>query len=338
MKYIFGIAVCFVLAMFAHIGASYIGGPYMLYALVMGVLVQRLCFKPPYKAGIEFSAKMLLCIGVALLGTRITFTEMSSLGMAVVWATAGAVIATLVFGVLMGCLLGVGMRMGVLTGGSTAICGASAAMAIASVFPEDKKLAQQTLFTVVGVNVLSTIAMVVYPLIAIALDYNALQSGVFLGASIHDVAQVVGAGFSMSTDVGNIATITKLLRVAMLLPVVFTLGALVYWLWRQAHKNKHCSHVKAPFPWFLIGFLAVVGLNSFGLLSFQLMPPLNMPVSAMLATISKWLLTMAVVALGMKTSFGGIVSVGGRAMVLLILEMIFIAVLSLWIASYVIGG
>lgn len=338
MKYIYGIVVCFVLATIAQMVAKYIGGPYMLYALGVGIVVRRVCFMPPYKAGIDFTGKKVLRWGVALLGARITFTEISSLGLDVVLWIIAMVGATLVFGAVMGRVLGVGTRMGVLTGGSTAICGASAAMAIASVFPPSQKLEQQTLFTVVGVNVLSTIAMVLYPLLAVGMGYNMVQSGIFLGASIHDVAQVVGAGFSMSLDTGSIAVITKLLRVGILLPIVFILGAIVYWVSRRGYGQSGDVHVNAPFPWFLIGFLVLVAMNSLGVLAFQvpfqILWGVDMSVAHIVAIVSKWFLTMAVIALGMKTSFMGIVSVGGRAMVLLILEMMFIAVLSLAIASY----
>ena len=195
----------------------------------------------------------------------------------------------------------------------------------------NKKLEQQTLFTVVGVNVLSTVAMVLYPLLALWLGYNTLQSGVFLGGSIHDVAQVVGAGFSMSDTVGNIATITKLLRVAMLLPMVFGLAFVIYWLSKQG-KMMAGGEAQAPFPFFLLVFLILIGLNSFGFLSLGV--GANMDISAVLAKISKGLLTMAVIALGMKTSVRELMSVGHKAIILLVLEMIFITIAVMGISSY----
>ena len=329
--FISGIIICFLLAICAYVLSAYVGGPYMLYALALGMLSSSFLYKLPHSVGIDYTGKKLLRVGVALLGARITFAEVSSLGFDVVFAICVSVIATMIFGAIAGKILRVGVRMGVLTGGSTAICGASAAMAVSSVLPHDKKLEQQTLFTVVGVNVLSTVAMVLYPLLALWLGYNTLQSGVFLGGSIHDVAQVVGAGFSMSDTVGNIATITKLLRVAMLLPMVFGLAFVIYWLSKQG-KMMAGGEAQAPFPFFLLVFLILIGLNSFGFLSLGV--GANMDISAVLAKISKGLLTMAVIALGMKTSVRELMSVGHKAMILLVLEMIFITIAVMGISSY----
>ena len=305
----------------------------MVYALVIGMAVRNYIYTPVYKGGVDYTAKKLLRIGVALLGARITFDEITALGGSAVIAIVGSVIATIIFGAIAGRLLGVGTRMGVLTGGSTAICGASAAMAVSSVLPQDKKLEQQTLFTVVGVNALSTIAMVLYPIFCVWLGWDAIQSGVFLGGSIHDVAQVVGAGLVMSEEVVNIATVTKLLRVATLLPIVFALSLIVYWLHKQ-NKIGDGGEMNAPFPMFLLGFLALVGANSFGLMNFPL-PVIDMALADSLGKVSKFILTMAIVALGMKTSLGDLASVGKRSVILLVLEMIFIAVLLLAIVLYI---
>ena len=325
--------VCWGLAVGAHMLSAYVGGPYMLYALALGMGLGRVLYTSPFASGIGYTAKKLLRIGVALLGAQITFDEIASLGFDVVWALCGAVIATIIFGIFAGRILGVGIRMGVLTGGAIAICGASAAMAVSSVLPQDKKLQQQTLFTVVGVNVLSSIAMVLYPFIALGLGYNAMQSGVFLGGSIHDVAQVIGAGFSISDRVGNLATISKLLRVAMLLPIVFCLGFIVYWLSRRGNIHGGGT-IDTPFPFFLLGFLGLVALNSMDVLSIVL--PMDISLSQAFANISKWILTMAVIALGMQTSVKEILLIGHKAIILMVLETIFIAVLVLGIVSYMI--
>ena len=109
---------------------------------------------------------------------------------------------------------------GLLTGGATAICGASAALALAAALPAHPGKERATLFTVIGVSALSTRAMIAYPMIVHALDLGPQAAGVFLGATIHDVAQVVGAGYGMSQETGDTATVVKLMRVAMLLPVI----------------------------------------------------------------------------------------------------------------------
>jgi Conserved hypothetical protein 698 len=107
-----------------------------------------------------------------------------------------------------------------LSGGATAICGASAALAIAAALPNHPQKERAILFTVFGISALSSFAMIAYPMLAHAVGLDARQAGVFLGATIHDVAQVVGAGYSISPETGDVATFVKLLRVATLMPVI----------------------------------------------------------------------------------------------------------------------
>ena len=135
--FISGIIICFLLAICAYVLSAYLGGPYMLYALALGMLSSSFLYKTPHSVGIDYTGKKLLRVGVALLGARITFAEVFSLGFDVVFAICVSVIATMIFGAIAGKILRVGVRMGVLTGGSTAICGASAAMAVSSVLPHE---------------------------------------------------------------------------------------------------------------------------------------------------------------------------------------------------------
>ena len=116
--------------------------------------------------------------------------------------------------------MGFNKFFGFLSGGAVGICGASAAMAISAVLPAHPLRERATLFTVICVSVFSTLAMIAYPLIAKAIGLNHVDAGIFLGATIHDVAQVVGAGYAMSTATGDVAVVVKLLRVGMLLPVI----------------------------------------------------------------------------------------------------------------------
>ncbi len=176
--------------------------------------------------GIQFSASTLLRIGVALLGVRITLAQITALGAWPIAMVVASVALTIGFGIVLARALGYRNRFGVLTGGAVAICGASAAMAIAAVMPahaDDKVKERATIFTVIGVSTLSTLAMVLYPMIVGLLGLGSEHAGIFLGGTIHDVAQVVGAGYSMGKDTGDVATIVKLLRVAMLLPVILVI-------------------------------------------------------------------------------------------------------------------
>jgi uncharacterized integral membrane protein (TIGR00698 family) len=169
----------------------------MLFALLLGMAMNFLSTEGACVQGIQFSASTLLRIGVALLGVRITFAQITALGVVPIAMVVLSVALTIGFGILLARLLGYRNRFGVLTGGAVAICGASAAMAIAAVMPAsagDNVKERATIFTVIGVSTLSTVAMVLYPIVVTALGLGHEQAGVFLGGTIHDVAQVVGAG------------------------------------------------------------------------------------------------------------------------------------------------
>ncbi len=196
-----------------------------------------------------------------------------------------AVVSTIALGALVAQKLGLGRSFGVLSGGAVGICGASAALAIASVLPRTPESERDTILTVVTVTLLSTIAMIVYPLFVTALGFDHIHAGIFLGGTIHDVAQVVGAGYSISPEPGDVATYVKLVRVSMLLPVVFSIAFVVG---RRAKSGR--SGAKVNLPLFLVGFAALVALNSFGLLP---------KVATDLANdVSRWSLVTAIAALG----------------------------------------
>src|SRR5262249_44114875 len=155
---------------------------------------------------------------------------------------------------------------------------------------------------------------ITYPMIAGALGLDHVRAGIFLGGTIHDVAQVVGAGYTISQRTGDIATYVKLLRVTLLLPVVFTIA---FASRRKASADQPTA--KAPTPWFLFGFAALVVLNSFGLTA--------KPMAEAADNTSRAFLVAAIAALGMKTSFGDLVKVGWRPVALMVLETVWVGVL-----------
>jgi uncharacterized integral membrane protein (TIGR00698 family) len=230
-----------------------------------------------------------------------------------------SVALTIGFGIALARVMGYRNRFGVLTGGAVAICGASAAMAIAAVMPahaQDNVKERATIFTVIGVSTLSTIAMVVYPVVVAWLGYGHEHAGVFLGGTIHDVAQVIGAGYGMSKDTGDVATIVKLLRVAMLLPVILVI-TLSY---RKLHVVQPAGAKKPPLlPWFVVVFALLVGINSAGWIPAALQHALQ--------TLSTWLLVIAMAAIGMKSHMKEFANVGVKPILLMVSETVFLAIL-----------
>jgi uncharacterized integral membrane protein (TIGR00698 family) len=285
----------------------------MLMALLLGMAFNFLRENDKTIPGIVFCSKTVLRIGVVLLGVRITFGEIGSLGIETVVIVVSGVFTTLSVGYLISRLLGLSPQFSILSAGAVAICGASAALAIASVLPENDKLEQRTILVVVGVTTLSTLAMLFYPLVISMLNFGDVDAGIFLGATIHDVAQVVGAGYTISQDAGDVATIVKLLRVLALVPVVL-LVSLVF--------NRGVAGSKGSaktVPWFLGGFCFVVVLNSMGAISDE--------VRVLLSQLSYWCLVCAVAALGIRTALEELSKVGPKPVMVLATQSIVLAAL-----------
>ncbi len=311
-----GLAAAVIIAIAAMFLAEHYGASAMLFALLLGMAVNFLGQEGRTVAGVMWSSSTLLRVGVAMLGLRITFSEVASLGMGVTLLVVGAVLATIVFGALLSRMMATPNNFGVLTGGAVAICGASAALAVSAVLPKHTHSHRDATFTVIGVTALSTIAMVVYPLISHALGFTDREAGIFLGATIHDVAQVIGAGYSVSPEAGDTATIVKLLRVAMLLPVILILS-IVYR--RQHDQSSGDKNFKKPplLPWFAVVFGLLVAINSVVTLPKEFL--------TIASETSRFLLVTAIAAIGMKTQLKELVMLGWQPVVLIVAETAFLA-------------
>lgn len=301
-----------VVAITAQFLAEHYATPAMLLALLLGIALGFLGEEGRTVPGIQFAARDLLRLGVALLGVRISLSLIAGLGADLIALIVGAVALTIGFGLLLSRFMKQDWRFGFLTAGSVAICGASAAVAIAAILPRDARSEERLAFAVMGVTVLSTMAMVAYPIIVSGLGMGDVEAGLFLGGTIHDVAQVVGAGFTISDPAGEAATLIKLFRVALLAPVVLIAALLI----RRFAETPPDGQRPPLVPGFVIGFLALATLASFGVLPAALV--------TLLGDASRWLLLMAIAAVGMKTNLKQVLSLGGAAMALMVLETAFI--------------
>ncbi len=329
LRWLPGSGLSALIALAATFVSTLHGGPQFLYALFFGIAFNYLSHEPRTRPGIEFCSRTLLRLGVGLLGARITADQIASLGWATALLVVAGVVSTLVVGLLLARRMGMTRAQGVLSGGAVAICGASAALAIAAVLPREKegaRFARFTLMVVVTVTVMSTLAMVVYPLVAKALALPPELAGLFIGGTIHDVAQVVGAGYTLGVEAGDFATIVKLFRVAMLALVVVVVAA----AFRRERERVEAEHAggravaRQPLvPWFLWLFAAMVALNSAGVLDAAVRDGLN--------AVSRACLVVAIAALGMKTSFMQLARAGWRPLVLILVE-------TGWLAALVLAG
>jgi uncharacterized integral membrane protein (TIGR00698 family) len=315
-----GITAAIVIAIASLFLAEHYGASAMLFALLLGMSLNFLGQEGRTVVGVQWSASTLLRIGIALLGLRITVAEISQLGWPVTAMVVVAVVLTIGVGAFLSRFTTGARDFGVLTGGAVAICGASAALAISAVLPRHAHSDRDTTFTVIGVTALSTIAMVIYPLISHALGFSERHAGIFLGATIHDVAQVIGAGFSVSPEAGETATIVKLLRVAMLLPVILVLSIMLRRGQAQSAEIGGSTASKRPplLPWFALAFGLLVVINS--------LVAIPKGISGFFSEVSRFLLVTAIAAIGMKTQLKQLTVLGWRPVLLIVSETLFLAI------------
>lgn len=307
-----GVAICIVIGLAATFVSTAYGGPQLLYALFFGLAFHFLSHDAVCLPGVQFCSQTLLRTGVALLGARVTFEQMASLGPMPLVIVLLAVGSTIAVGCAVAFFLKRSRAEGLLSGGAVAICGASAALAISAVVPKTKENEQFTLLAVVGVTSLSTLAMIIYPLIVHFMQLDHTAAGVFIGGTIHDVAQVVGAGYLISNHTGEVATLVKLFRVACLVPIVIA----VSYSYRKSADAQ--GPVNTPLvPFFLIGFVLMMAVNS-----VHWIPHFA---SEWISNASRVCLVMAIAALGVKTSFQSLASLGWKPVLMLVSETVWIA-------------
>jgi len=279
--------------------------PAMVLSLLLGILLHSTANNALFQPGLHFCVKSLLRWAVALLGLRIAVGDILDLGFGVAILVMVAMAGTMAAALLLARLLGQSPMYAALAGAATAVCGASAALATSTVVPYYRGKDTDVAFVVIGVNLLATVAMLVYPLICHWLGFSDRAIGIMLGGTIHDVAQVVGSGYAISDNAGNAAVIVKLFRVFLLLPVVLSVG------WYFTRSGYRSGEAKVPLPTFAFGFLALCIVNSV-VPSIPALVPIFEPVKAGLGTLSTWGLLLAIAALGLGTSFRSFAALGWR--------------------------
>jgi uncharacterized integral membrane protein (TIGR00698 family) len=214
--------------------------------------------------------------------------------------------------------LGVDPKLAELIAAGTSICGASAVIATNTV---TKAPDEDVAYAVACVTIFGSAAMFLYPLAGAALQLSAHDYGLWSGASIHEIAQVVAAAFQRGSDAGQFGTVAKLTRVMMLAPMILSLG------WFATHRNvRHhpkteTGKVAFPMPWFVLGFLALVGVNS--------VITVDPSARAAIVVATNFLLAMALAAMGLGTDFRKLVAAGPRPLLLGAVASLFISGLTL---------
>lgn len=307
-----GTVLCAAVAIVATVVAAQYQAPVMLFALLLGLVAHSFYHKSNIALGVDFCSRELLRLCVGLLGVRIAFADIVSLGITPPLIVMFSMALTIVFGVLFARVLNLPKTFGVLSGGAVAVCGVSAAAAISTVLPKGKLQERYFALTVIGITTFSTLSMIFYPILANYLGFSDQLAGVFIGGSIHDVAQVVGAGYTISPEAGDVATYIKLLRVALLMPIVM----MVFFAFKE-RDSKMSGGVSAFIPGFLILFFVLAFLKNVGVMPVWLID--------IIRSLSSNLLVVAIAAIGVKTSLKQVVSVGWKPVLLMGSETVFLA-------------
>ncbi len=315
-----GLCVCALLAAVGHALRLVPGldllGP-MILAVVLAILVRALFGLPaPLAAGAAFAGRRLLRAAVILLGLQLTFADLASLGPGGLAVIAGSLAATFVLTLWLGRLFGVERGLAELIAAGTSVCGASA---VAAANTATRAGEADVAYAVACVTLFGTLAMLVYPLVPALAGLDAAGYGLFVGASVHEVAQVAGAGFQHSAAAGEAAMVAKLARVLLLAPVVFVLAALARRRARRGATGQ--GDCAVPVPWFVLGFLALAGLAS--------LVDIPGPVTGHAAALTTTLLTLALAGMGLQTDLGALRARGMRPLLLAATASLFIGALSL---------
>lgn len=288
--------------------------PLML-AILVGMAVRNTAGRPEAaRPGLAFALRAPLRFGIVLLGLQVTLGEILGIGVAGLALLAFALVSTFLMTVWLGERLGVAPGLARLIAAGSGICGASAIVATNTVVRDNDESVAYALATV---TLFGTLAMFAYPVLGGWLPLSERGYGLWTGASVHEVAQVVAAGFARGQHTGEFATVAKLARVLMLAPLVLLLG-----LWTTRRAAGTSAQGRAPMPWFVFGFLAMVLLAGSGWVPDELRARCNL--------LTQMLLALALAAVGLETDIRRLVAQGWRPLALG-------ALATLWIAATTLG-
>jgi len=289
----------------------------MILAILSGMVFHNVIGTPRRaKAGVTFAMRRVLRLAIVLLGLQLTAAQVVEVGARGLAVIALTLLSTFLVTIWIGRLLGVDRKLTELIAAGTSICGASAVIATNTV---TRARDEDVAYAVACVTVFGSIAMFSYPWVAGLLHLDAHAFGLWSGASIHEIAQVIAAAFQGGKEAGDFGTVAKLARVTLLAPVVITLGLLA--ARRARHDGQGHGAAQAPVPWFVLGFIALVGVNSV----------ITVPagIHADIVTATTFLLSMALAAMGLETDFAKLKAKGLRPLMLGLLSFLFIACFSL---------
>lgn len=286
----------------------------MILAIFMGITFHNLVRTPVWaKAGVVFSLRRVLRLAIILLGLQLTAQQVVAVGGAGLAVIVATLLGTFLFTTWAGRLLGVDTKLTQLIAAGTSICGASAVIATNTVTDAPD---EDVAYAIACVTVFGSIAMFGYPFLIGVLHLGPHAYGLWAGSSIHEVAQVVAAAYQDSTQAGDFGTIAKLTRVMMLAPVVLSLGVLA-----RSRGARGQARAQVPTPWFVLGFIALIVVNSLVTIPAGIKAPVGM--------VTTFGLSMALAAMGLETDIRKLRAEGLRPLLLGLVAFFFVSGFSL---------
>ena len=277
-------------------------------AIVVGAVAGNLL---PIGALVMDGAKLVvrraIPLTIVLTGASLSFANATAIGLNAFGILLAAMTVSMTAAWFFGRLAGLPARTGVLIGAGTAICGNSAIVAVAPLIDAEDR---DVMLSVGSINLLGLVLMFVAPFVGTALAMSDAGFGVFAGSTIHAVPQAVAAGFAFSAKAGSLATLVKLVRVALLAPLLLVLAV----MHSRKRKDGVTVHYTRLVPMFLWGFFALFLLNS-----LRWLPELHfasgavVPLASALSEAGNWLLTLSMAAMGLEVNLRVLAKAGGRA-------------------------
>lgn len=298
----------------------------MIIGIILGMLYAnslRNNLPDTWVPGIQFCSKKVLRLGIILYGFRLTFQDILNVGIAGIVIDTIVVAVTILGGIYIGKLLKMDRETALLTSVGSGICGAAAVLGAESTI---RTQPYKTAVAVATVVIFGTISMFLYPIAYRSgiIDLSPQEMGIYAGSTLHEVAHAVGAGNAMGPEISNVAIIVKMIRVMLLVPVLLILG---FWVAKRNTKGQNGEKGKLSIPWFAVGFLVVIAINSLNLFPQSIVDGINY--------FDTFLLTMAMAALGAETSIDKFKKAGAKPFVLAFCLYIWLITGGYLLAKYI---
>lgn len=296
-----------------------IGGP--VFGILLGIVISSIFGKSKITAqGLTFTSKKVLQWSIIALGGGLSLTQVYKVGLSSLYVMIFTLSAAFITAYGFGRLMGIPLKLTSLIGMGTAICGGSAIAAISPIIEaEDKDIA----YSISTVFVFNVIAVVVFPILGRLLGFSDNAFGLWAGTAINDTSSVVAAGYAFSNAAGAYATIVKLTRTTMIIPISLIFAAVVSIQKRiKANRSGEVNYsFKKIFPWFIIWFILASLLNTIGLINLQ--------TAGVITEIGKFFIVVALSAIGLNSDIGQMAKTGLKPMLLGFIVWVSVAIVSL---------